>query len=417
VRTIAADVAVIGAGPAGATTAMLLARAGFDVLLADRQRFPRAKPCGDCLSPEASRVLERLGVLERVLAAPHARLEGWRIVSGGGAAFEERFASVCGGDARVATALAIERVRLDAALLDGAVEAGTRVVAPLHVSGVRRDGTAMSLTARDAEGECAVRARIVVGADGLRSTIARRIGAVRRPPRLRKLSLTAHLEAGTAVAPLGEMHVGDGLCVGVAPVTAGRRPLCNVTVVADAGRFGRHAAADAGAFHASVLARFPALGHFAFTAPTGDPPPLASGPFDVATRRCVVDGVALVGDAAGYYDPFTGQGICHALTCAEILAGVLTTALRAGDVSARRLRSYALRRDRIVRPARVLQQAIDLILRRPGIADAVIRQLSSRRHAARAILAATGDLLPPGSLLSPLTLLSFAAPRWVERHS
>src|SRR5690606_21539980 len=148
------DAVVVGAGPAGSATALLLARAGHDVLLLDRRDFPRAKPCGDCLSPEAGRVLDRLGVLADVLAAPPARparLDGWRIISPAGHAFEATFAPAANGDARVETSISIRRETLDAVLLAGARRAGAEVRTGLHVTDLLRDarGRVSGVEARD----------------------------------------------------------------------------------------------------------------------------------------------------------------------------------------------------------------------------------------------------------------------------
>ena len=87
------DAVVVGAGPAGAATALLLARTGARVLLLDRARFPRDKPCSEYLSPGTTRVLERLGggVLESVAAASHARLTGMKVVAPSGAEMIGRF--------------------------------------------------------------------------------------------------------------------------------------------------------------------------------------------------------------------------------------------------------------------------------------------------------------------------------------
>src|SRR5262245_55026545 len=78
------DVAVVGAGPAGAATATHLARAGWRVVLVDRALFPRDKPCAESLSPAAEPLLAELGALEEVEAARPARLRGYRIYAPGG---------------------------------------------------------------------------------------------------------------------------------------------------------------------------------------------------------------------------------------------------------------------------------------------------------------------------------------------
>ncbi|HEY8469324.1 MAG TPA: FAD-dependent oxidoreductase [Longimicrobiales bacterium] len=409
------DAIVVGAGPAGSATALLLARAGHHVLLLDRRHFPRAKPCGDCLSPEAARVLDRLGLLADVQAARPARLAGWRIIAPAGHAFEARFAEYANGDPRLETGIAIRRESLDAVLLAGARRAGAVVRTGVHVTDLLRDarGHVAGIVARGENGApLRLHARLVIGADGLRSVVARRLGLVRRGPRLRKLSLTAHVRGLAGPGRLGEMHLAAGACAGVAPVEepgdddVASAPLANITLVVDADRFGREAARDPLAFFRSMLARFPGL------APRlpllGSPLHLlASGPFDWPTRTVVADGAALVGDAAGYFDPFTGQGIYQALAGAELLAGEADLALRQGDVSARALRRYAARRRRMLRDARILQHLIDHVIRRPVLADAAIRRLARAPTAAAALIAATGDMLPPRRLLSPDITLSF----------
>ena len=409
------DAVIVGAGPAGSATALLLARAGHEVLLLDRRDFPRAKACGDCLSPEAARVLDRLGLLADVLAARPARLRGWRIISPAGHAFGATFAFAANGDPRVETAISLRREILDAVLLAGAWRAGAEVRTGVHVTELLRDarGQVNGVEARDHEGSALrVHARLVVGADGLRSIVARRLGLVRRAPRLRKLSLTAHVRGVAGLGRFGEMHLAAGACVGVAPVEevdgddVAATPLANLTLVVDADRFGRDVARDPLAFFSHTLTRFPAL---ASRLPPLEPPLplLASGPFDWPTRTVVADGAALVGDAAGYFDPFTGQGIYQALASAELLAEEADRALRSGDVSAHALRRYAARRHRALREARLLQHLIDHVIRRPALADAAIRRLARAPAAAAALIAATGDLLPPRRLLSPAIALSF----------
>ncbi len=414
----AADAVVVGAGPAGSVTARLLAQQGFRVVLVDRHAFPRDKPCGECLSAQATRVLERLGLLDAVEAARPARLHGWTIHAPGGAHFTGRFHET-------GPALALERSRLDAALWEAAQAAGARYLCA-HVTGLLRDGgghgAVTGVVGRDADGRpFRLRARLVVGADGLRSVVARRLGLVRRAPRLRKVSLTTHIDAPGLFPQgspwLGEMHLARGACVGLAPVDEGGRRV-NLTLVVT----GPHASAlrNAGpeAFVGDWVRRMPALrdrleaDRPAREGPQRDAPGvngpfLASGPFDVPTRAVIADGAALVGDAAGYYDPFTGQGIFRALASAELLADVAGGALRAGDTSARRLELYSRRFHGLVAPGRRLQHVIEWALARPGRANRVVRRLARSPGVADALVAVTGDARPPATLLAPGLLARF----------
>jgi menaquinone-9 beta-reductase len=403
-----AQVVVVGAGPAGSATALLLARQGIDVLVLDRHRFPRAKPCGDCLSAGAADVLHRLGVLDRVQALPGAKLRGWRITAPDGSSFAAAFGATDSGAGR--HALAIERARLDAELLAAAIAAGARFEPGERVVDLIRERGRVRgvLLARRA-----ISAQLVIGADGLRSIVAARLGAVRRAPALRKLSITFHLATlGSAPddAAFGEMHAGDGICAGLAPVTADCLAW-NLSLVVDARRFGRSVAADAHAFAAAAVRSLPRLRGRIPTALLADAPFLASGPFDRPVRSTVFDGAALVGDAAGYYDPFTGQGVFQALASAELLAATVAGALARGDtLSARTLRPYAKARARMLRGPAFVQRGIELVLARPALANAAIAHVGRADAFARALLAVTGDIAPTRALFSFGALSSLIRP-------
>jgi menaquinone-9 beta-reductase len=137
---VPADAVVVGAGPAGAATAILLARQGLAVVLLDRARFPRDKVCGEYLSPEGGRILERLGVLARVEASGARPLRGMRIVGPDGTQLVGDYPP---DDARRGDrprALAVRRRILDAALVERAREVGVSVREGVRAVDLLRDG-------------------------------------------------------------------------------------------------------------------------------------------------------------------------------------------------------------------------------------------------------------------------------------
>ncbi len=391
------DVIVVGGGPAGSVTAMLLARAGYHVLLLDRARFPRAKACGDCISPGANRILKRIGVWDAVLQTQHIRLRGWRLVSGN-AAFAAPFSAVpCQPQEEIA--LAIERTHFDALLLQHAERAGVQVLQGAKVTDLLRvnGGAVSGVEAMLAGRKQTYCARLTIGADGLRSIVARRLHAHARAPRLRKTSFTIH-----AVLPynrnFGEMRLLRDGCVGIAPIAAtphGTR--YNVTVVLARGAYDARAGAREILAHA--LSAFPDLRDC-----TAAEPVLASGPFDWPVRQTVFDGAALVGDAAGYYDPFTGQGIYQALAGAELLAAHAAEALCEKTVSARSLHGYARALRRSSRAPRRVQHLIEMICARPELAERAFNKLARAEAAAATLIGVTGDLLPARAFFSPRLL-------------
>jgi len=392
------DVLVVGGGPAGSTVAGLLALAGWSVTLVDRARFPRPKPCGECLNPGAVALLARLGLLDAIHALRPARIEGWRLHADGATA-EGRF----GDDLFV---LGVDRARLDAALLDRARGRGVRVLEGVHVLRVDAGGEADHPGAwarTDRREHLVFRPRVLIGADGLRSVVARRLGLVARTPRLRKTSITCHVAGAGIERPgdggVGRLYLRTGLTVGVAPL-AESGVIYNVTVAVPAAN-ARSMAGDVLAFFHRALA----CTELRIAPGAIVEGPWVSGPFDWPVPRPWAGSVILVDDAAGYFDPLTGQGIHRALRSAELAAEAVDSALRQAADAARTdprasvwesvpshpLRSYARHVRREFAAGRRVQRVIEAVLSHDALRRRAVAILGRTRWLDR-VVRMTGDV-------------------------
>ena len=405
----AAQVIVVGGGPAGAATAFHLARAGIHVTILDRAHFPRDKPCSEYMSPQASRILDEMGVLEQIERSGAAHLAGMRVHAPNGTAFQGRFADVEGFRGYRDRGLALRRTILDHLLLDRARAVGAVVCEGVRVIDLRRDtnGRVTGVDALDERGERrTLSASIVVGADGLRSVVARRLDLAATRLAQRRVAFVTHF-AGIDMGDSGEMHVDHDGYLGLADVGGG---MTNVAVVVPRSR-AREASGDPAGFVDAWIRR---RRHVAprFAKAVRVTPVLATGPFASAARRAWAPGAALVGDAADFFDPCTGEGIYAALRGAELLVPRIIDALSAtapadGDAS---LGAYDRARIGEFRGKWAVERMIGVAVTFPAVMNVAARSLALRPQMAHTIVGVTGDFVPAREVLRPSFLLRLLVP-------
>ena len=330
------DVIVVGAGPAGSVAASVLAAGGHDVLLLDRHTFPRDKACGDGVPPGTIEILNDIGMADAIRAADFYPINGIRLGSPRGRTWETRFQPRrAGGQFYIAP-----RDRLDSLIQEHAVRAGAefrcaRVRAPLmdgeYVRGVRvvTDGK-----------EDSIRSRVVIAADGATSAIARALRGGPRPDKCsRGVAMRAYLDGITLLPHTVEFYFHREFLPGYAWIFPLGAERANVGVMLRADRYTERKRTlrellDGFLERPEIRRRIRADARVENVATWQLPYAATDSP------RRTFSGAMLVGDAGGFVDSLTGEGIHNAVASGVIAAQTAGAALGTGDVSVGGLEAY-----------------------------------------------------------------------------
>ncbi len=400
------DVLVIGAGPGGSALANRLALDGFEVRLADKKTFPREKPCGEFLSPQCEPYLEALGIDAPLAALGPLLVRGMRL-HGYGAEVLGRFRRLSGQPASASHGIGIRRERFDMLLCDAAEAAGAEWM-PRHefVSLLRNDdGRVTGAVLRAADGhEVRCEARFVVGADGVHSRVARALGVQRQTKWLDRFALVTHF-AGVAPMATAEVHLFPDGFFAATTIDGGE---FSVNLILPRSALRTREAADWDGFVAQHVAKHPALaarlvGARRTSAWRG------IGPLAYSTTRQTMPGIALVGDACGYVDPLTGEGIYFALFGARALGDAITESLHEPAREPSLMRAYVAERRREIVPRARASALLQRALRHPWLVRHFLAYAAKHPGLADLVVTLTGDSIHPRDLLRPAFWRAFRA--------
>ena len=397
------DVAIVGGGPAGALLATLLARSGRRVVVLERSTSYRWRACGVFSSPASVDVLRAVGVGDEALDAVARPIPAMRVEARG-----EHFRLTYGDDGSLrAPAVGFDRSRLDPLLLQVAADAGAEVVRGITVESAGPG----EVVARDRSGKRSLTARVVVGADGIRSVVARSLG-VARPARLGpRTGLTFHVADPQTTTPRdARMVVLDDGYVGLAPVPGGR---VNVGIVLGRSWADRLRSAGAERTTAAILRSIPGAGDDPVDWPNAQRCDSIEGAAPIGHRavRRAGPGWLLVGDAAGFLDPFTGEGLHRTFVSARLAAATIDHALSSGSsVASRALAEYDTAMTRRFRSKDAVSLLVQAFLANPRLFGHAARRLAARDEVRETMGLVMGDLVPASRALDPRFVATLLRP-------
>lgn len=338
-KSVSFDLIIVGGGPAGAVTALYAARHGLRTLLLDSARFPRDKICGDAVGGKAIAVLRELGLEDAVAALPGVRFR--KVVFGSARHVEAEVDLDRARKRDFVTGFVIRREVFDAFLFDRARQAAT----------VCEEGFAVDDLLWDGDRVCGVRGRdlasgatrehhgrIVIGADGYRSIVARKVGCYAIDPSHWLVAIRRYYRNVGGLSDRIELHYVSAVTPGYFWIFPLENGLANVGIGMLSSVMKKKRVNLVEALEATIRDPFFAP-RFAAAAPLEKPVGWHL-PVGSSHRRCHGPGYLLVGDAAGLIDPFTGEGIANALYSARAAAGAAAEALKAGDIGAASLARY-----------------------------------------------------------------------------
>lgn len=337
------DIAIVGAGPAGSSAAIRLARSGARVALIEQKKFPRPKLCGEFVSPECVKYFDELGVTAKLEQLEPRRIEATTFYSRKG-----RCISVDSHWFGNGHAIGISRAALDDTLLASATEAGVTVLEDTMYKRARSIDDIIELEIA-ADDTAVVRTNFVIDATGRTRAVARQFDDA-KPARADHVAFKAHLTNASIADGACEIYSYKGGYGGCNHVEGGVANLCFIVTAELAREFGsdpmrlvENVVSDNRRAAATLKDVAPVTEWLAV--PVGK-----YGRGTLAPRHNVVS----IGDAAAFIDPFTGSGILMALQSGKLAAEAIAAG---GDIAGKYEKEYSATFDRRLRVSSMLRYA------------------------------------------------------------
>jgi len=331
------DCIVVGAGPSGSTAAAILSKKGKRVLLLEKEKFPRDKTCGDAISGKALALLGELGLVGAVEKSDHGEIAGVQFSSPNGAV-----ASILFGKSKqhIGRGYTCRRQVYDNLLFQNAKKSCDALEGMSVTALVKENGKVAGVKAKGGDGkEYEFRGKMVIGADGVNSLVAREVRGADVDPAHTCIAHRAYYSGIGGMTGCIEIHFVKSIMPGYFWIFPLENGLANVGVGMMMNDMKKHGT-DLGKAMENIIKNNPLFKERFANAIMVSPLKAWQLPFGSKKRKVHSENVLLVGDAAGLVDPFSGEGIGNAMLSGKIAAEVAYEALAAGDTSEHFLSRY-----------------------------------------------------------------------------
>ncbi len=380
------DVVILGAGIAGSLCAYQLINKGYKVALIEKNAQPKRKICGEYICPDGVKFLEELGLSDSLVG--RRSIMGMKLVSPSGIEVDTFFPKR--NSNKYSIGKSIERGLFEKDIISKSIKLGLDFFPNTKIDKLIQDGNG-HWTASD--GQNTWRGKLLIGADGIQSIVAKTLNLNKKSEH-RKIAIHAHLQRNNLLPDLGQMHVlRNGMYVGLNPIS---NQEINFSLVLDKKFFDNSNGVNT--FVRNLIDSYPILKKQIANIEETDHFNVLM-PISKKVKSIIGKNAVLMGDAAGFLDPLTGEGMYSAIKMSKLLAEQIDL-----DNIEQSLSSYQTLKIQFFKNKIQINKIFQLIIKSSIMSNLIGHFLKTHQYFANQLIGLIGNIYTPKTFIQSLFL-------------